>query len=82
MKKYKKYLDQDEKLNEKYSEYRNKMIKAGKSAEVDGEILTRDQYIAQARGIEQKIRKSLFRIPIPIIIYFLFSNYQTETQDE
>ena len=79
MEKYKKYLDQDEKLNEKYSEYRKKMIKNGKK---DEDILTRDQYIAQARGIEIKIRKSLFRIPIPIIIYFLFLNYQTETQNQ
>ena len=63
--KYKAYLEQEKQLRQKYTEWRNKQLEKGKKEE---DLLTEEQYIAQARGVQAKMSSSLKRITLAAVL--------------
>ena len=63
----------DEHLRKRYIEWRDKQLAGGKTEE---ELLTEEQYISQARGVEAKMKNSFKRIGLAAAIFVIYLQFK------
>ena len=63
----------DEHLRKRYIEWRDKQLAGGKTEE---ELLTEEQYISQARGVEAKMKNSFKRIGLAAVIFLIYWQFK------